>query len=703
MTSDPTDAVTTADAPGADAWQPTPRWRRATRRMSRPSLLTRYGITSLVLFIALGSLLGHLLQRSVEQRVLDSAVREAQVVARIGVQESIVPEEITSGLSDDRVRALERAFTVNLSPLDIVEVGIFDLDGRVVFATDTTEIGEPAEPSTHLSRALQGQAVAAISDMSEADDPILRRHGEVLVAYLPLQFGHGPAVPQDGVISTTLPYAPIRATIEADTRRLYAVLAGALAVLWVVLFRLVAGASRALRHQSAENERQALHDRLTGLPNRSLFQDRLEHTVTAAQRSDERVGVVIMDLDRFKEVNDTLGHHHGDVLLTQVAHRLRDTLRSGDTVARLGGDEFAFLLPAIGSDADAVAVAEKVRAALERPFDILGLSLEVGASLGIAMYPDHATTPDALLQKADVAMYAAKRDQRGQTLYDPSDDGHSTDRLVLAGELRRAIDQGELVLHYQPKVHVASGVVTDAEALVRWDHPERGRLSPDQFVPIAERSDLIQPFTEAVLDMALRDCRAWNDRGHTVGVAVNLSVRNLHGGDLVNVVARLLDHHGVPAGMLTLEITETMIAADPGRARAVVVGLRGLGVRMSIDDFGTGYSSLAVLRTMPVNELKIDRSFVNDVLSSPDAAAIVEFSRELGHQLGLAVVAEGVEDARTASILARIGCDLAQGYWYARPLAFQALLLHLADNDSTHLGDGGPDRSVTGPSAMIHG
>ncbi|MFA9444061.1 putative bifunctional diguanylate cyclase/phosphodiesterase [Egicoccus sp. AB-alg6-2] len=646
----------------------------------RPSLLAKYGLTSLLLFVALGSVLGHVLQASAQGRILDSALREAQVVARLGVQNSLTPEEVTNGLTPSRVDALERAFVVSLSALDTVEVRIWNRDGRIVFASERDTIGSAPAPSTGLRQALDGEAVAVITEVADSPNPFLRRHGVVLEAFTPLRFGSGPGIPAEGVIAVTLPYGPVAEAIQSDTWRLLGVLAIALAVLWGVLFRLVFSASAALREQSEQNEHQAMHDGLTGLPNRSLFADRLDHAVAHAERTGERLGVILMDLDRFKEVNDTLGHHHGDVLLTKVAERLHDTLRTGDTVARLGGDEFAFLLPDVGEEVAIDIVATKIRDALERPFDILGLPLEIGASLGVAVYPDHASTGIALVQKADVAMYTAKREHRGHAVYDAADDGNSRDRLALAGELREAIDRGELVVHYQPKVCLRTRRMTDAEALVRWDHPVHGRMAPDVFIPVAERSDLIAALTEYVLDVALRDCRRWNDLGTPAGVAVNLSVRNLRGGDLVDTVAELLARHEVPAAWLTLEITETMIATNPVRARDAVLALRALGVRLSIDDFGTGYSSLALLRSMPVSELKIDRSFVADLRTSNDAEAIVGFSNELGHRLDLVVVAEGVEDEATAEALARLGCDLAQGYWFARPLPVEVLLEHLDDD-----------------------
>ncbi len=657
-------------------------------------MLVRYGLASVVLFLALGSLLGHLLQGAIEDRVLDSALREAEVVTRLGVQSRLTPEEVRHGLTPSRLAALGHAFTARLSVTDVIDVTVWDLDGRVVFATDPEHVGAHAEPSPLLRRALAGSPLATITDSSGSPDLVRRRHGEILEAYTPLQFGSGPNVAVDGAVGLALPFRPIAETIRADTHRLYVALAVALAVLWGVLFRSVASASRRLREQSAVNQYQALHDGLTGLPNRSLFTDRLELSVKVAERVGVGFTVMLMDLDRFKEINDTLGHHHGDVVLQQVARRLTSTLRAGDTVARLGGDEFAFLFPEVDDEADALAVAAKIRATLEQPFDVLGLSLDVAASLGIAIYPDHAGTPVELVQRADIAMYEAKRQHSGQRVYAPDGDDHSRERLALTGELRRAIENGELVVHYQPQLDIASGRIIDAEALVRWDHPVHGLLGPGVFIPAAERSELIGPLTEHVLDVALRDCRRWNDRGHRVGVSVNLSARNLHSADLVTTVAALLDRHGVAPELLTLEITETMISADPHRAREAVLGLRALGIELSIDDFGTGYSSFAVLRSLPVTELKIDRSFVADLCSSATARTIVELTCLLGHRLGLSVVAEGVEDAETAAALSAIGCDLAQGYWYARPLELDGFLAYLAD---------GPDGAVRFSAGMSSG
>jgi diguanylate cyclase (GGDEF)-like protein/PAS domain S-box-containing protein len=417
-----------------------------------------------------------------------------------------------------------------------------------------------------------------------------------------------------------------------------------------------------------ELTRQAFSDHLTGLPNRALLRDRTEQAIRLAGRHGLVAALLLLDLDRFKEVNDTLGHHHGDLLLQQVAERLRGGLRASDTVARLGGDEFAVLLPNVTGVGDATAVAEKLSAAIEAPFVVDGLTLDVDASIGVAAYPDHGAGANELLQRADVAMYAAKASHVSYVVYDPGMDRHSPRRLGLLGQLRRALAAGELVVHYQPKAEVRSGRVTGAEALVRWQHPEYGLLGPGEFVPLAETTGLIRPLTSHVLEAALRQCRAWLDAGHELSVAVNLSTRCLLDLALPEQVTGLLEDAEVAPGRLLLEITESSIMTDPARALEILNRLHALGVQLAIDDFGTGYSSMAYLKSLPVQELKVDRSFVQHLRDSQSDAVIVRTTVDLGHNLGLRVVAEGVEDEATLRELARVGCDSAQGYHLAKPM-----------------------------------
>jgi diguanylate cyclase (GGDEF)-like protein/PAS domain S-box-containing protein len=412
---------------------------------------------------------------------------------------------------------------------------------------------------------------------------------------------------------------------------------------------------------------QALHDELTGLPNRTLLQDRLGEALRLAHRRDESLALLVMDLDRFKEVNDTLGHHAGDLLLRQVAQRLRGALRACDTVARLGGDEFAVLLPdtaAVG----AAQTAERLLGALGGRFTVGERILDVGASIGAALCPEHGSDPETLLRRADVAMYVAKREGVGCVLYSPEQDQHTDERLELVGELRAALERDALLLHFQPKVDLKTAGLAGVEALVRWEHPRRGMIPPDRFVALAEQTGLIAPLTRWVLNAALRQCRAWQDSGLDIPIAVNISMRNLQDTQLPRQVAELLAHHGVLPSRLEVEITESAIMADPGRALETLRRLRELGVRIAIDDYGTGYSSLAYLKKLAAHELKIDRSFVTDVTSDENDLVIVRSTIELGHNLGLLVVAEGVEDQATYELLAELGCDQVQGFHVARPL-----------------------------------
>jgi diguanylate cyclase (GGDEF)-like protein len=464
-----------------------------------------------------------------------------------------------------------------------------------------------------------------------------------------------------------------------------AFVAAGVGLLALTAFLLLAvGFQRQLIRQAAASHHQALHDPLTGLPNRELFGDRVEQAIRASDRGLQPAALLLLDLDRFKDVNDTLGHHHGDRLLGQVAARLTGTLRAVDTVARLGGDEFAVLLPDATADG-AAAVAQKVRTALHQPLTLDGVGLDLDASIGIAVYPDHGGDAAELLQHADVAMYAAKQTHAGFVVYDPAVDQHSPKRLALLGGLRRAVERDELVLHYQPKADLHSGQVLGAEALVRWQHPAHGLLGPGEFIPLAERTGLIHPLTRWVLDAALRQTAAWRQAGHHLSVAVNVSTRSLLDREFPDHVAECLAAWQVPAASLVLEVTESAVMADPALALEILSRLHALGVGLALDDFGTGYSSMAYLKALPVDELKVDRSFVGQMATSNSDAVIVRSTIDLGHNLGLHVVAEGVENQATWEELAALGCDTAQGYHLGRPMPAAELerWLQVAETDGS--------------------
>jgi diguanylate cyclase (GGDEF)-like protein len=463
-----------------------------------------------------------------------------------------------------------------------------------------------------------------------------------------------------------------------------------------VFLRIASGYRRRVERQAAENQHQALHDALTGLPNRVLLFDRAEQAVRAAHRHGEAVGLLLLDLDRFKEVNDTLGHHNGDLLLKQVAARLSDAVREVDTAARLGGDEFAVVLPRVGSAHEATRVAERLLDALRQPVDLEGLVLDVSASIGVAVCPDHGHDAGQLLQYADIAMYAAKRSNLGVAVYDPNLDEHSPRRLTLLSELRRAIDQGELVLHYQPKAEIASGRVAGVEALVRWQHPTHGLLGPSEFIPLAEQTEMIEPLTRHVMAEALAQCRRWQGHGLEVPVSVNVPARCLLDPGFPAEVAGVLAAQQVPARLLTLEIHEQAVMADPPRALEALSELRSLGVQLAMDDFGAGCSSMAYLQDLPLHELKIDRTFVTHMQAEASSKAIVRAVLELARNLDLHTVAEGVEDWDTWAALGALGCHTSQGFCLSKPLPADDLVAWLTRQSATAAASPAPQPAPLG-------
>jgi len=412
---------------------------------------------------------------------------------------------------------------------------------------------------------------------------------------------------------------------------------------------------------------QALHDSLTDLPNRAFLNESLAALLANASGGNDHVALAILDLDRFKDVNDTLGHDAGDALLQHVAARLRSVLREHDIVARLGGDEFAILLPGAG-ETEALEIARRLRAALAPSCVVHGRALDVAGSIGLAVAPAHGTDAATLLRHADVAMYAAKRGRDGCAMYDAAFDRDNAARLALKADLRRAIADGALELHYQPKVDVRTHEISRVEALVRWTHPTLGHLPPDRFIPLAEETGLIIPLTDWVLAESMRQARAWEDAGLTLGVAVNISMHSLDEASLPDSVANALLDNRIPADRLTLEFTESAVIHETDCTRANINRLAATGVTLSVDDFGTGYSSLSAIKKLPVSEVKIDKSFVLGMSRSPKDAEIVRLISDLGHNLGLRVVAEGVETADAWEAIAAMGCDASQGYFISRPL-----------------------------------
>jgi diguanylate cyclase (GGDEF)-like protein len=623
--------------------------------LNKLSLLAKFAIVSALPIVLLGMILIASLNGLVRDRAHEAGNREASVLTRLGIQPILGGNRLSSGLTKTQRNELDAGLTNGDFGTHVGGLKIWNRDSMLAYSEDGRGLGEADPRTEQFSGALEGKVGSFVSD---GPTPMLQ-------SYVPIDAPGRDAI---GVARVAVPYDPLVAHSRSAATRLYWILLGGLVLLYSLLFRMVGNASRRMRRQAEVNERQATHDSLTQLPNRVLFADRVNQAITTAQRKGDTVAVMIMDLDHFKEINDTLGHAHGDFLLQQIGPRISSVLRDSDTVARLGGDEFAVLLPTVPDPVAAVHVAEKMRRALRQPFIVKGMTLEVGASIGIAFYPGHGTTVEMLLQRADVAMYIAKAAHTGCETYTAERDEYSPHRLALVGELRQALRaRDELVVFYQPKFELATGEVSGFEALVRWEHPLRGLIEPDQFVPLAEHTGLIEPLTQYVLETALAQCREWMEAGLDLSIAVNLSVRNLLDPQLPSKVGRMLRESGVPPFRLKLEITESIIMADPKRATATLDRLSEMGVELSIDDFGTGYSSLSHLKRLPVNEIKIDKSFVMNMDADENDSVIVRSTIDLGRNLGLKVVAEGVETETVWTALSKMGCHQAQGFYRGRP------------------------------------
>jgi diguanylate cyclase (GGDEF)-like protein len=616
------------------------------------SLLGRFSAMGVVVVAVLGLAMGFVLKHQIEQRALAHAVQNTRVLAETGVQSQVRSGDLRYPIPLERLNEIDREIgTDSFGANGILTVKLFNRHGRLVYSNDRTQVGGWAFKGGNVYTALSGEVVRNLEHGTSDDG-----EGErVLEVYVPVRLAAGAA--PSGVLEVYSSYDAVAKEVREDVLLLALLLGGGLVLLFATLYRIVAGASRALRHQ-------AVHDALTGLPNRTFLNRRADRVL----RGEGLAAMLLIDLDRFKEVNDTLGHEYGDALLVEVAERLQAVLRRGDTLARMGGDEFAVLLDGLPDRAAVGELAGRLQEALRRPFALRGVAVELEASIGAALYPEHGTTVGELLQRADVAMYDAKRGHRGITTYSPERDPYSEDRLGLLAELRRAIEQDELVLHYQPKISLPTGELTGVEALVRWQHPTRGLLGPDEFVPFAERTGAVADLTRWVVDRALAQCR-----GLDVPVAVNLAAANIVDLTLPAAIGAALERHGVPAERLVCEISEHTVMADPVRASDVLEGLRALGVGLSLDDFGTGHSSLSYLKRLPLDEVKIDRSFVAAMTEDENDAVIVRSTIDLARNLGLRVVAEGVESAEIMDALAELRCDVAQGYFISRPVELQAL------------------------------
>jgi diguanylate cyclase (GGDEF)-like protein len=631
------------------------------------SLTHQVALLSLLPILALGLILARVLQTQIVTRTLADATRSAGIIAHIGIEPRLTPQALRDGLTPAGVRALDQQLSARSVTQDLARVKIWNAKHEVIYSDDHSLIGRTLAPSDDLRDALAGKPDGAevVNPAAHSETASEVGLGQLVEVYVPLRFH--PSGPPEGVFEIYLSYRPIASAVTRDKRMIALLIAVGLALLWAILYRIVARASSRLRRQADENHRLARYDQLTGLPNRNLFLEGLSKAVSDEEPGHGTVAILLIDLDRFTEINNTLGVANGDRVLCEIAGRLRAELGSEALVARLGADEYAVMCPRAQGSAGALSTARALQSRLERPVVLDGVALNVEASIGIAVMGEHADGPDALLQRADAALAHARSHCSRTEVYSPVCDHFDATRLVLLGQVRGALERGEFILHYQPKVDLATRAVTGVEALVRWQHPERGLLPPPSFIPVIEQTALIGPLTMHVIDEALGQMVAWRRRGIDLEMSVNLSARNLLDGELPGKVLALLRRHSIPPARLTVEVTESAAMVDPDRAVAVLEALRTSGVGVSVDDFGTGNASIEYLTTLPANEIKIDRSFITDILEDSRAEAIVRSTIDLARNLDLTVVAEGIETDAVMEHLTALGCEIGQGYLISRP------------------------------------
>ncbi len=647
--------------------QTTPMSSQLPPPARQPRLVLRFTVVAALGFAIAGALILAIVREVDQHQAVRTATDRAQFVSRTLLRESLRESDVLRPVHGARLAQLDTAMRKRILIDGALRVSVIGPGDVITYSTDHRRIG------THVLGPTADRVRAGTIESTVGDVPQPGGTGSVkaLVSSFPVSVGAKTVA----VVSIEQQYAPIAAAARSALLPVAGALELALVLLFVLLVPALSRASRRLRDYVKEIRYRATHDSLTGLANREALHEDLADALRSGAAGGS-VAVLLIDLDRFKEVNDTLGHDAGDELLCEIAGRIVEVARPS-RVSRLGGDEFAIVVSDTTPE-DAIAIGESVRKAVEAPATIRGIPVSVDASIGIAVAPDDGTAVGQLIRHADVAMFAAKYGRAGVLRYHSTIDRNDASKLVLMTELRAAVERDELEVHYQPVVDASSGRIRSAEALVRWHHPSRGLLTPGAFLPLAEHTRLIVEITRFVLAEAVRQAAAWRRAGREVGVAVNASVLDLVDSKFVSLVGRTLDDAGLPPELLTIEITEGAFMQEPEKVRRVLDSLRALGVRIAVDDFGTGYSSLSYLRDLPVDVLKIDRSFVTDLPESPSNLAIVAAAIELAHRLALRVVAEGVEREEQRTSLRALGCDLIQGYIVSAPVGASAFadLLH---------------------------
>jgi diguanylate cyclase (GGDEF)-like protein len=624
-----------------------------------PRLVLRFAVI-LTLALALASALILVVVRSFTvSQAEQAATRQASLIAATLLRSEVTSSDFARPVSPARRRELDDIFGSSLVAHETLGVSLLRTDGVVTYSTDHALIGSTGAGG-FAAEAASGTIVSRTSTARAAG---ASEGTKVLETFSPV--GRGGS--QGGAAAIVQSYEPIERDAQRALLWVGGVLQGLLLVLFAVFVPLLARVTRRIRRQIDEIHFQGFYDELTGLPNRAHLRERLDLALARAAAGEQRVAVLLLNLDHFREINDTLGHRAGDSVLRQVGARL-EVLVEGDTLlSRPTGDEFAVVLE-YGFEEDVTAVAERIRADVERPILVDGVKLAVEGSVGIARFPVDGHDAETLLRHAEVAVHTAKSWRVGVLTYSPAVDPHDPEQLMLAAELRDAVSRGELVPHFQPKIELAGSVVTGFELLTYWQHPTRGLLPPGAFIPMAEKTGTIRHLSRAVVYMAVCQLKEWERFGADIVVAVNLSAIDLLDLELPEQLEALARENGVNPESICLEITESAIMADLDRARSVLDRLVAIGFRLSMDDFGTGYSSLAYLKNLPMHEVKIDRSLVSEIATSTQDRAIVSATIEMAHNLGLAVVAEGVETAEQQTLLRNLGCDYAQGFLFDRAL-----------------------------------
>ncbi len=651
-------------------------YRTIGRRLGPPSLLLVFGALSLAIVVGIGLALGAVLQDSIRSRAIADASRTGEVAAIVGVQPFLEVADLEQNflpLAPERISALDDSLGSSLSPNGIVRLKVWNRQHWLIYSDNAQLRGRWFAGAETLEKAFEGELTSEITDLTAPEEREERDFGELLAVYVPLRLGldggftSGTEGEVIGAFEIYLPFEPIASDIAADTRRLGIALAIGLAVLYLALFRLVAGASRRLRRQSERNLYLANHDSLTGLKNRDAFIVAVDDRRTTSETEGRGVDlVVLLDLDRFQNINDTLGHEVGDELLRVVGARLLSEARSVDLVARLGGDEFAILLSATNEEQGEKLVGRFIRS-LNEPIELGGVRLEIRASVGVSVH-NGKLAGNEVLQQADIAMYAAKANHTVIEVFRPDLNQLTFESLELVSEVRSGIEEQQFALHYQPKYSIETGQFNGCEALVRWNHPVRGFVSPARFMPAVEQLPIGRELTDYILASAVAQLRVWQDLGFAFGISVNLSARDVNDPTLPPYIDSLLRRHDLDGRLLTLELTEGTVLTNEDRTISTLQQIRELGCGVSIDDFGTGYASLSYLIRLPATELKIDMSFIRDLDTNEQSRTIVQHCVDIAHSLGLTATAEGIETVEVESLLRTMGCDTGQGYLRSKPL-----------------------------------